>query len=101
MSHNQYVYTDQDGTNDYLRLPDKSEYLQFRAGIQNKALIHGAEYFIFSGPLPAAVQEHNTPCVVCCTSRVLVLMIPARVSCPTAWTLEYCGYLMTESTAFC
>ena len=27
-------------------------------------------------------------------------MIPARVSCPASWTLEYSGYLMTEYINF-
>ena len=26
-------------------------------------------------------------------------MIPARISCPDTWTLEYSGYLMTENKA--
>ena len=36
-------------------------------------------------------------CAVCYIStRVTLLMLPARLTCPTNWTLEYNGYLMSE-----
>uniref|UniRef100_A0A1X7TC29 Uncharacterized protein n=1 Tax=Amphimedon queenslandica TaxID=400682 RepID=A0A1X7TC29_AMPQE len=42
-------------------------------------------------------HNHNAPCAVCYTSTKSVkLMIPARTSCPSSWTIEYKGYLMTE-----
>ena len=60
--------------------------------------IHGIEYETAGreGPLNLFLN-HNIPCVVCsCNQRVSVLMIPARISCPGTWTLEYSGYLMTS-----
>ena len=42
-------------------------------------------------------HEHNLPCAVCLAStRETVLMIPAKTTCPTSWTREYYGYLMSE-----
>ena len=35
-------------------------------------------------------NEHNAPCAVCYSSilRQLKLMIPARNTCPSSWTIE-------------
>ena len=86
----------QGGTNDYLCLPEQPEYMSFTPGTQGKSPIHGAEYQTEGGPLLVATHQ-NVPCVVCCTGlRGTLLMIPARVSCPASWTLEYNGYLMTD-----
>ncbi len=39
---------------------------------------------------------YNVPCSVCFTSeRGTELMIPGRTSCPTSWTREYSGYIMS------
>ena len=48
-------------------------------------------YGIFS-----AFHDHNVPCAVCYAStRAAVTMIPAKTCCPSTWTLEYSGYLMS------
>ena len=31
-----------------------------------------------------------------CSTRVAILMIPGRYTCPQSWTREYYGYLMAE-----
>ena len=37
------------------------------------------------------------PCAVCyVATRSVSVMIPAKTQCPTHWTLEYIGYLMSE-----
>ena len=42
------------------------------------------------------LHNHNVPCAVCYAStRVAVTMIPAKTRCPSTWTLEYSGYLMS------
>ena len=88
-------YNTQGGTNDYLCLPEEPEYMVFQSGVQGLSPIHGSEYETHDGPLPQTNQ--NVPCVVCNTElRGSLLMIPARISCPTSWTLEYNGYLMTD-----
>ena len=56
------------------------------------ARVYGAEY---ENPIQGT-NEHNVPCAVClAASRETVLMIPAKTTCPTSWTTEYTGYLMT------
>ena len=58
--------------------------------------IHGAEYQTYNGP-QHNVFDHNVPCAVCYAStRVAMIMIPAKTQCPSSWTREYYGYLMTE-----
>jgi len=89
------------GGANYLCLPEQPQYSTYTAGTQNgRAYLYGAEYetggshSADNGPL-LSVAEHNVPCAVCYTStRVSVVMIPARVSCPSSWTQEYHGYLM-------
>ena len=93
-------YTEKGGGANYLCLPEQPQYSTYTAGTGSaKAYLYGAEYETrgyANGPLHS-VYEHNVPCAVCYTStRVSVVMIPARVSCPTSWTLEYYGYLMAE-----
>ena len=44
-------------------------------------------------------DDHNAPCAVCYAStRVAVFMLPARTSCPTGWTREDYGYLMSDAS---
>ena len=58
--------------------------------------LHGAEYELHNGPLHN-LFEHNVPCAVCYAStRATMIMVPAKTQCPSSWTREYYGYLMTE-----
>ena len=44
-----------------------------------------------------SVFGHNAPCAVCfAATRDTILMVPAKLTCPTNWTLEYTGYLTSE-----
>ena len=36
-----------------------------------------------------------SPVLCYASTRVVVTMIPAKTSCPSTWTLEYSGYLMS------
>ena len=79
-------------------MPDDPDYLSYRPGVQGSNYVYGAEYETHGGPLTAVVN-HNVPCAVCYAStRVAVTMIPAKTQCPSNWTLEYSGYLMSEAT---
>ena len=82
------------GGANYICLPMDPEYnLLSRGGVQGESPVWGAEY---EQPLVGA-HNHNVPCAVCHgTTRETVLMIPAKTSCPTSWTKEYDGYLMSE-----
>ena len=84
------------GGANYLCLPDDPDHLQYTSGVQGLSSIYGVEYRPHSGPLQNVVN-HNVPCAVChVTTRATLLMIPAKVNCPTNWTTEYTGYLMTS-----
>ena len=87
-------YSNKGGGSNYLCLPDTPQYtLRYHPGSQSYSEIYGTEY---EGPI-AGTHEHNVPCAVCFAStRVAVFMLPARTSCPTGWTREYYGYLMSE-----
>ena len=66
--------------------------------MQNHAPIYGVEYQTHGNTPLQPLLNHNVPCAVCHVStRAAVLMIPAWRRCPTQWTLEYTGYLMTEN----
>ena len=84
------------GGSNYLCMPDEPQYtLTYIPGSQSYSEIHGTEY---EQPVVGS-QDHNVPCAVCFAStREAVLMIPAWTSCPTGWTREYYGYLMSTTT---
>ena len=80
------------GANHLCMPPDPQYTLRYRSGFQANARVYGAEY---ESPI-VGTHQHNVPCAVCQASREIVLMIPAKTTCPTSWTTEYTGYLMTE-----
>ena len=85
------------GSTKLLCLPDDPEYSQDKSGIQNDSPLRGVEYRAEEGQALGSVKHHNIPCAVCYAStRYTVLMIPAKLTCPTHWTTEYTGYLMTS-----
>ena len=87
------------GAVNYLCMPDDPDYLSYQPGVQGYNYVYGVEYETFTGLPLSAVFEHNVPCAVCYAStRVAVTMIPAKTRCPSTWTLEYSGYLMSEAS---
>ena len=87
-------YNVEGGGSTHLCMPEVPQYtLRYRAGIQSHSIVHASEY---ESPI-IGTNNHNVPCAVCFAStRVAVFMLPARTSCPTGWTREYYGYLMSE-----
>ena len=84
----------------YLCMPDDPDYLRYQTAVQGYSYVYGVEYQSGNGPL-LAVNEHNVPCAVCYASmRVAVTMIPAKSRCPSTWTLEYSGYLMSAASLY-
>ena len=64
-----------------------------------QAIMYGAEYETHTYSNSHVHGRHNTdvPCAVCHVSnRTAVYMVPANYTCPSGWTTEYYGYLMTE-----
>ena len=86
-------YIKNGGGSNYLCLPDEPQHtLRYTPGSQSYSEIHGTEY----EHTIIGTHDHNVPCAVCFAStRVAVLMIPARTSCPTGWIREYYGYLIS------
>ena len=85
------------GGANYLCMPHNPQYGAYLAGVQNHNPLYGTEYESYGG-LISSSHDHNVPCAVCYAStRVSLLMIPARMECPTSWTREYIGYLMSTA----
>ncbi|XP_078619155.1 uncharacterized protein LOC144886400 [Branchiostoma floridae x Branchiostoma japonicum] len=93
-------YAHSGGGANYVCLPKEPEWGVFTDGNQGTAYMAGAEYELIDGNNPfqgTSLHDHDVPCAVChVASRGSKLMIPARLSCPSGWTREYKGYLMTE-----
>ena len=84
------------GAANYLCLPDDPDHLQYQSGVQGRSYIAGVEYNFQSLPSLSSVNNHNVPCALCYVpTRSVAVMIPAKTQCPTNWTLEYIGYLMS------
>ena len=78
-------------------MPDDPDHLQYQSGVQGRSYVGGVEYWYESLPSLSSFNYHNVPCAVCyVATRSVAVMIPAKTQCPTNWTLEYVGYLMTE-----
>ena len=88
-------FNENGGAADLLCLPDDPEYSLYGGGVNGYSPLRGAEYIAGSGQPLRSNNGHNIPCAVCYTStRGTLLMIPAKLTCPTHWTIEYTGYLM-------
>ena len=86
------------GAANYLCMPDDPDHLQYESGVQGYSYVAGVEYWYASHPSLSSFNYHNVPCAVCyVATRSVAVMIPAKTQCPTNWTLEYIGYLMSEN----
>ena len=64
---------------------------------QNFAYLYGAEYEMYNGQALTRVFQQNPPCAVCeVMTRSKHLMIPGTYECPSGWTTEYSGWLVSE-----
>ena len=88
------------GGANYLCLPHNPKYDKYKDGHQYAGYVYGTEYEVsqYNGdPFKRNLNDHDAPCVVCFVkSRGSMLMMPARNDCPSGWTEEYHGYLMTS-----
>ena len=91
-------YTHTGGGVNYLCLPHNPKYGKYKNGFQNTAFVYGTEYEVGGlNPFKTNLHNHDAPCAVCFVkSRGSMLMMPARNDCPSGWTEEYHGYLMSE-----
>ena len=89
-------YTHTGGGANYLCLSNTPNYATYQDGVQGGASIYGAEYETNFKGFSRNLFDHDAPCVVCYVpSRSSQLMYPARFDCPSGWTMEYWGYLMS------
>ena len=88
------------GGSNYLCLPGDPDYLAFTPGSQSsRTILYGTEYQFEDNPPPPLgdLHDYNAPCALCYTDeRAAKIMIPAKTSCPSSWTREYYGYLMSD-----
>ena len=92
-------YAHAGGGHDYQCFPDDPEYGDYRAAVQGYSYVYGVEYQHPITRLGGStnLHDHDVPCAVChVPTRRAKLMIPGRLTCPSGWTAEYNGYLMTE-----
>ena len=81
-----------------LCLPLDPDYINTQVTTTNiYSNLTGVEYHVGgNGPLQN-LRNHNVPCAVCYAStRAAMIMVPAKTVCPSPWTREYYGYLMTD-----
>ena len=100
-------YMARGGSAERICLPDDPDYIPGSIDLSPspdqaiKGVVQGAElqvnYGVPGNPLQH-LHNHNAPCAVCFVPvRSTTIMIPAKTVCPSSWTREYYGYLMTES----
>jgi len=81
-------------------LPLDPNYYTRQSGSPHYGYMYGAEYENTNG-LVANTHDTDIPCAVCYVpTRNTFYMIPAKYTCPTGWTREYFGYLISEYHGF-
>ena len=79
----------------YICLTTTPQYLNFSSATDSPGLVYGAEYEAVTNQPNFGVNDQEVPCAVCHATQRSVLMIPGQYTCPTGWTREYNGYLVT------
>ena len=80
----------------YLCLPDQPEDYIEETGLGFEGYLYGTSYQTYANQ---PYNHNSVPCVACFTRyKMASLMIPAKITCPSGWTQEYYGYLMTSAT---
>ena len=103
-------YNTRGGSAERICLPDDPDYVPEAINISPSSarsyrnVIQGVEYEVNYGipgnPL-TDVHQHNAPCAVCFVStRSTTIMVPAKSVCPSNWTREYYGFLMSEHDGY-
>ena len=79
----------------YLCLPSDPEYYSDGKPTTYPAYVYSSEYETWGTEL-TGLENHNVPCAVCEAQRQAMIMVPAKITCPTGWTREYNGFLMAS-----
>ena len=90
------------GTDQTLCLPNDPEYFPGDTLTGIPGTLWGISYGVFKHTSTAPLNARSglqMPCAVCYVNdKSTILTIPAKYTCPTGWTREYNGYLMSEIT---
>lgn len=85
-----------------LCLSPTPNYVDFNDGNHNGALVYGLEYEVgaygvssFGGIAASTLQDREAVCAVCKAHAAVVLMVPGSTLCPSGWTQQYWGYLVS------
>ena len=96
-------YSQSGGGANLVCLSNTPQFLSYTPGVQDgRGYLYGTQYqtggphSADTGPL-SGVSQHNAPCAVCYSAtKEVSIMIPGQFSCPSSWSREYYGYLMSE-----
>ncbi len=82
-----------------LCMSQKPSWLRYNDSNQDGALVYGGEYQMKGHGLEAdlaSLHDSDTVCAVCMVDTAsLQIMVPGTHSCPSDWTKQYDGYLMS------
>ena len=85
------------GAANIICMPRDPDHLRYSSGQQGYSYVYGIRISASSYQGLSRSSGYYLPCAVCFVpARDTILKIPAKVNCPTNWTREYYGYLMTE-----
>ena len=94
-------YNTHGGTSDTLCLAGNPQYKAGDASSSNAAQLSGVRNGVGGSPAPPLNNRYDTylPCALCyTTTKSTSFMLPGRYTCPSGWSSEYTGYIMTEYT---
>ena len=94
-------YNTKGGTSDTLCLAGNPQYKAGDASSSNAAKLSGVRNEVGGSPAPPLNNRYHTylPCALCyTTTKSTSFMLPGRYTCPSGWSSEYTGYIMTEHT---
>ena len=86
-------YAHKGGGGNYQCVTEEPENFAYGPGTTESSYIYGVEYETSLPNLPStssSLNDHDVPCAVCyVATRVALLMIPGKYTCPPNWTREY------------
>ena len=92
-------FTQPGGMSNTLCLHSNPKFGSYSDSANTLQWIYSVEYEVsVFNPFKRPLHNHDAPCAVChVATRGAKAMIPGRNICPSGWTMEYKGYLMSET----
>ena len=94
-------YNTNGGTSDTLCLSGNPQYKAGDASSSRAAQLSGVQNEVSGSPAPPLNNRYRTylPCALCyTTTKSTSFMLPGRYTCPSGWSSEYAGYIMSEES---